>query len=250
MSDEYKADLIDVKIIEALRKDARTNIRLLAEECDISSTAVLYRIKKLKSLGIIIGTELWVGQNTFDFQFKASVEILAETQHIEKILEKIRADPNVIVCTKGIGRYNLLCLIIGRDIDELNRITQKINNFSGVKGTAINLWAQDTIYRGVTKENINTHYKPDDLDGRILELLLKDCQVSCTEIASKVKVSIETVRKRIKRMKAEHIIRACSITIDWYKLGYEGSAFFFISLKQGLEKDEVLNELKKDRRPL
>ena len=250
MPDIYDADSMDLRILEALRKDVRANIRLLAKECGISSTAVHSRIRKLKSSGIIIGTYLLVGHSTFDYQYQASVEILAETQHMENVLKKIRADPNVVVCTKGVGKYNLLCLVIGRNNDELNKDTQKIRNIPGVIGCATNLWVQEAIITGISEKTLSSQQKPDDLDTKILEELLKDCQVPCTVIASKLGVSIETVRKRIAKMRANNIIRACSVTIDWSKLGYQGTAFFFILIKQGFKNDAVLNELKRIEAPL
>jgi DNA-binding Lrp family transcriptional regulator len=58
-----------------------------------------------------------------------------------------------------------------------------------------------------------------------------------TKIARRIGVSHETVRKRYERIKENKTIERCSIAFDRSKLGYEGSAFFYITRAQSMNKN-------------
>ena len=54
-----KLDEIDVKILHALIRDARTNLKDIAKECGVSSNAIFKRVKHLRDEGVIVGTVLY-----------------------------------------------------------------------------------------------------------------------------------------------------------------------------------------------
>ncbi len=239
-------DTQDLKILDTLTKDARTNLKNIAEECGLSSSAILSRIENLKETGIIVGTRLNVKHSALDYPYEATVGIAAETQRIEQVALAIRNQPNVIVCTKSIGKYNLLCLVVARNTDDLDKETQKIKNISGVKGIAINIWIDEPYLRNVPDPSpINGEQKVDGIDKEIIRELMDNSRAPCTTIARKLKISNETVRKKIEKMRASGIIRSCSITVDWSKLGYQGTVFIFISQNPGYRKENTINQLKK-----
>jgi Lrp/AsnC family transcriptional regulator for asnA, asnC and gidA len=60
----------------------------------------------------------------------------------------------------------------------------------------------------------------DDLDKAILAALREDGRMSVTEIAQRVDASASTVRKRMRRMEAEHGLRVVAMT-DYYAAGFE-----------------------------
>ncbi|HIQ32678.1 MAG TPA: Lrp/AsnC family transcriptional regulator [Methanothermococcus okinawensis] len=60
----------------------------------------------------------------------------------------------------------------------------------------------------------------DEKDMKILEILMKDGRKSYTEIAKILETSETSVRKRIKRMEEEGIIKGYKAEIDPAKIGY------------------------------
>jgi Lrp/AsnC family transcriptional regulator, leucine-responsive regulatory protein len=140
MRERIKLDANDREILKILTKDARTSIKEIANTCNISSAAVLKRIENLKATGVIVGTELRLKPGTLGYSYKASVGITADTSHIDDIAKSVREHPNVIVCAKSIGKYNMFCLIFAKSMTELDNATRTIKNLEGVKGIAINIW--------------------------------------------------------------------------------------------------------------
>ncbi len=62
--------------------------------------------------------------------------------------------------------------------------------------------------------------KIDEKDKKILDILMSNSRTPYTDIAQRLDVSEGTVRKRIKRLEDEGVIREYTIDIDPSKLGY------------------------------
>ena len=85
----------------------------------------------------------------------------------------------------------------------------------------------------------------DDIDRKILAILMKDSNVSYTEIAKRIHVSGGTVHVRMTKMEEMGIVTGANLTVDYVKLGYDVSAFLGIFLEKSSYYDDVAEELKK-----
>jgi Lrp/AsnC family transcriptional regulator for asnA, asnC and gidA len=85
----------------------------------------------------------------------------------------------------------------------------------------------------------------DDVDKKILSLLLKNANLPYTEIAKKIHVSGGTVHVRMNKLEEMGVVIGSSLTIDYTKLGYDISAFLGIYLDKSSLYDEVAEQLKK-----
>jgi len=85
----------------------------------------------------------------------------------------------------------------------------------------------------------------DNVDLKILALLLQDANMPYTEIGKKIYVSGGTVHVRMKKMEQLGIVKGSSLTIDYVKLGWDICAFLGIYLDKSSLYDEVAKELEK-----
>ncbi len=240
-------DEIDMKIIAALTRDARTKLIDIAEDCSISSSAVLKRIQKLKALGVIVGTSVVVKQDMFGYSLKASIGMVVDNTKEDQIAEKIRACPNVIVCFKCIGKYNMWVFMIAHDMDELNNVTQSIRDLSGIRDFVTNIWIGDPVFnQGIHEPTSTTNLVSiDKTDLRIVKELIEDAQMPFMKIGEKLGISPSTVRKRYLRMKENGVIQNCSILVDRSKLGYQGTMLLLIANLANAHTKQIINALKK-----
>jgi len=247
LKDNKIVDKTDPEILKILLKNARTKLKQIAKTCGLSSSAVLNRIEKLEKNGIIIGTTMNLKRGTLGFPCEASIGIVAETQKIDSVAQAIRKQPNVIVCTKSIGIYNLLCLVVAKSIDDLDKVTKKIKNIPAVKGIAINVWIDEPYYRYYENSMQPTadNKKLDSTDLEIIAELLKNSRTPFSKIADRLAVSHETVRKKYAKMMKNGTIVGCSIIVDWAKLGYQGNLFIFISEGKENGRSDIVDDLKK-----
>lgn len=61
----------------------------------------------------------------------------------------------------------------------------------------------------------------DELDKKILNVLLTNSRLSYREIAKKIGVSVATVMNRVNRLQKEKLIKKYSAVLDYEKLGYD-----------------------------
>ena len=73
----------------------------------------------------------------------------------------------------------------------------------------------------------------DDLDGRILNLLLADGRMSHEQIAKEIHLSRPAVFERIKRLEAKGVIRGYGAKVDWEAMGLPLTAFVWVRTNSG-----------------
>ena len=88
------------------------------------------------------------------------------------------------------------------------------------------------------------NYEIDNIDLKILEILLKNAKKPYTEVAKQVFVSGGTVHVRMKKLEDMGIVEGTTLKLDYSKLGYDITAFIGIFLSKSALYDEVISELK------
>lgn len=85
----------------------------------------------------------------------------------------------------------------------------------------------------------------DELDQRILGVLLSDARTSAREISFKIGVSTSTVTLRIERMRSRQILKGFTAVVDFQKLGYELTVVTEIHVSKGklLEMEREIAKL-------
>ena len=68
----------------------------------------------------------------------------------------------------------------------------------------------------------------DEVDLKILKLLLEDARRSYRDIAKELGLSVATVHNRVKRLQAEGVIKGFAPIIDHSKLGFDLTALILL----------------------
>lgn len=91
---------------------------------------------------------------------------------------------------------------------------------------------------------MSVNYEIDNIDLKILDILLKNAKKPFTEVAKQVFVSGGTVHVRMKKLEDLGIVEGTTLKLDYAKLGYDITAFLGIFLAKSALYDDVINELK------
>tara|TARA_B100000683_G_C12506276_1_gene559186 strand:+ start:3974 stop:4447 length:474 start_codon:yes stop_codon:yes gene_type:complete len=83
----------------------------------------------------------------------------------------------------------------------------------------------------------------DRLDLDILKILSKDSKTTFQEIAKKLMVSNTTIHVRVRRMQKFGIIKNFTISIDYYKLGFNYACYIGVYLDKASQYENVLSQL-------
>ncbi len=102
-------DDIDKKILGLLSKDARMKLVTLAKILKITPNAVSYRIKKLKSSGVIQGARIVLDRNKFGYlTYKVLVKIDSfDDVEVKRFTSYLRQHPNIIDIDLCMGEWNI-----------------------------------------------------------------------------------------------------------------------------------------------
>jgi len=73
----------------------------------------------------------------------------------------------------------------------------------------------------------------DELDKRILSVLLEDGRASCREVARILGVSPATVAKRLKKLENSGLVKGYTALLDHEKLGYDITVITAITVSGG-----------------
>jgi len=129
-------DQIDMKILRSLKENARLTASAISEEINLSVSAVIERIKKLESNGIIKGYTIDIDQTKLGNNMVALMEVcLKHPDYYDEFVQLVRKDCNIASCYYQTGEFDFVLHIVTDSTDGLERVYRKIKGFEGVSRT-------------------------------------------------------------------------------------------------------------------
>jgi DNA-binding Lrp family transcriptional regulator len=162
MSAKVEIDGIDLKILNALIRDARTKIKDIAKECDTSSVAVVHRIKRLREKGVITGATLYPNFKKLGGLVVATLGIDLEAGKEEEVFDIIEKQTDLIEPSPSIGKYDLCALVFAENLAKLDSATNAIKKRNGVKKVTTNIWVKGAL----AFQNVNLQPRKKDQIGQ------------------------------------------------------------------------------------
>jgi len=86
--------------------------------------------------------------------------------------------------------------------------------------------------------------KMDDIDHKILDLLVENTRIPYTDIAKKLLISAGTVHIRVKKMEEMGVIVGSSLIIDWKKIGYTFTAYVGLLINNSSQIRYIIEKLR------
>jgi len=77
----------------------------------------------------------------------------------------------------------------------------------------------------------------DEVDRRIVDLLVVDGRLSINELARRAHVARATAYARLERLRSDGVITGFTATVDHNKLGYSVAALVLVNVDQSLWRD-------------
>ena len=238
-------DAKDRKILFELETDARQSAAQIARKAGLSEDVVNYRIKKYLKSGLITKffiipnfDMLGLGTYRFYFQFRATSKA-KENEIIDYIREKMPCQW-LGVCH---GQWDVIGRITARDIFEYNNLMDEFfalyGEYISRKEFTVQLrhtWWPSTygFMEGNRKRGKLRHFVPkevkkakfDNLDLKIMSVMIERARLPVIEIAKEVGASPDTVHLRIKRLVKDGIITQIKSYFNREKMGYSHMQVF------------------------
>jgi len=128
-------DVIDMKIIESLRKDGREAFAQIAEQLNVSPGMIRQRYNRLVDLGylkvVAVTNPLRMGVRTM-----AMIGIRTDGTKMLRVAEQISELDEVVYLVIVSGRYDIMIEVFCRDHEDLLKfITEKLAKVDGIRET-------------------------------------------------------------------------------------------------------------------
>jgi len=134
-------DSIDINILYAFIKDARTKIKDIAKACNVSPTAITKRIYRLKKLGVITGAVLLVDLKKVGDLYPGSIEIESiKEEQSEKVAEILMERSIILVKNFSTGKSDLVFFFVTKGMIDIENLKSVIRKYAEPGKISIALW--------------------------------------------------------------------------------------------------------------
>ncbi|MBK9736079.1 MAG: Lrp/AsnC family transcriptional regulator [Saprospiraceae bacterium] len=133
----HQLDAFDIKILQLLEEDGRMAFSVIAQEIGISNTMVHQRFGKLTEQGILKGIKPVLDEKKIGYDWASFTGLTLDKDHnSERIIELLKAIPEVTECYYITGAFTLFIRIIARNHEHMRRILyEQIDNIPGIAKT-------------------------------------------------------------------------------------------------------------------
>lgn len=141
-------DKIDISILHCLTKDARMNASQISAKVNLSVSAVIERMKKLESSGLIRGYTALIDERAAGFDVQAMISIrLEHPKYNQSFTQQMREHSCVMECFYITGDFDYVARVSTCSTEELTRVLNDIKEIPGVSLTRTYV-VLDTIKQG------------------------------------------------------------------------------------------------------
>jgi DNA-binding Lrp family transcriptional regulator len=244
-NEPYSIDDLDRRIVERLRVDGREGNRSLAANLGVNEATIATRLRRLESARLIHVVAL-TDIKRLGFDCFAFALVRVSGRDVMSVAADLAQIPQTISVNVHTGRYDIVCGVLARDLDELGRVIgEAVPSVPGVATVrcelAVDVPRFDSSWAmlGVGTETAAELPEPelptgtvDDLDLRIIKALQRDARSSNRSIAAELEVSEGTVRTRLRRMEDERLVRIRAVS-DVISFGLRAAATVGIHVDSG-----------------
>ena len=142
-------DDTDRSIIEVLERDARTSLRRIAEEVDVSLGTVSNRVKKLEETGVIRDYRVILDSEKVGWNLNVVIGLRIQKGRLIEIQEKIARDNRVYGVYDVTGEFDSMVIARARDRSDLDDLSKNVLSMDGVVRSVTHL-VLNTVKEGPT----------------------------------------------------------------------------------------------------
>jgi Lrp/AsnC family transcriptional regulator, leucine-responsive regulatory protein len=232
-----KADRI---LLTELEYNSKISEKKLAELCHLSKDSIRYRIKRLEKLEVIKGYSIFLDHKKLGKEsYKLYLKLNATLKQKQELINYLKELPNTFGIFESYGDWNFAVALFAENSNKFNKIENDLlERFGEIiieKRFCSMIEAQLLKTRILLKENRTKIYnlwgditkkQIDEKDKTIIKELYLNSRSSLVELSSKIKLSIDSTKRRLLRLLESKIIMAPTTKINYEVLGFDKYKLF------------------------
>ncbi len=129
-------DTMDYQILECLKENSRENATNIGAKINLSTSAVIERIKKLENSGVIEKYTMLINQNIFKRDLTAFVYVrLEHPKFNEGFINHINENQSIAECHYIAGDFDFILKVVTKTGKTLEKILNFVKSIDGVSLT-------------------------------------------------------------------------------------------------------------------
>lgn len=153
-------DPLDLKILSILQSHGRSHLAEIAKEVELSSPAVMERVKKLEAHGVIKGYQAVLDAKKVGKDITAFIGVsISHQRYIDEFASRMVRQHDVLECHHVTGDESFILKVRTANTDSLEKLLGEIRSVEGVTQTVTKL------VLSTPKESQKLEFDEDLADG-------------------------------------------------------------------------------------
>ncbi|MCI2414387.1 MAG: Lrp/AsnC family transcriptional regulator [Candidatus Aramenus sp.] len=119
-------DAIDRRLLIELLRDARTSLRRLSEEMNVSPATLHNRLTRLVQEGLIKGFTALVDYTKLGYSLSAVIMAKIDGKHLVEFEKEIANTENVVAVYDVVGEYDVVIIAKFRSVEDLDSFLKQL----------------------------------------------------------------------------------------------------------------------------
>ncbi|MBW9141241.1 MAG: Lrp/AsnC family transcriptional regulator [Candidatus Aramenus sp.] len=119
-------DAIDRRLLIELLRDARTSLRRLSEEMNVSPATLHNRLTRLVQEGLIKGFTALVDYTKLGYSLSAVIMAKVDGKHLVEFEKEIANTDNVVAVYDVVGEYDVVIIAKFRSVEDLDSFLKQL----------------------------------------------------------------------------------------------------------------------------
>lgn len=151
VANNYTIDNTDLKILDVLVNDAKKPYTEVARQVFVSQGTVHVRMNKMIEAGVVERTTLKIHYDKLGYDITAFIGIYLEKSSLyDKVLEKLKAIPEITSIHYTTGNYSMFAKIHCRDTNHLKEVLHdKMQQVPGIDRTETMISLEESLDRNL-----------------------------------------------------------------------------------------------------
>ncbi|MGM7668025.1 Lrp/AsnC family transcriptional regulator [Microbacterium sp. A93] len=243
-------DDADHQLIGLLTENGRISNRELGSQVGLTEVTIAARLRRLRESGVFrVGAVVdWAAAG---YTYGLTFWITVEGRDPVKVADEIAEAETVHVVGVTLGTVDIIVYALGSGYADIHDLTRRFQRVPGVDRVVVDVQYEALKYShryALLRQDSheislpNPAYDLDDLDREIMQVLLRDGQMSNRMLARQIGSSEGTVRARLRRLEESGLLRIRGQVDPVLAQELRSLAIVSIVL-EGTQDDEVVAQL-------
>lgn len=247
-------------LLTQIAYDPRITLKKLGQTTRMSKDAARYSLTKLEKIGIIQGYSCMIDYKKLGHKsYKLFLKLRPNFDRKNELRNYLRKEKHVFAVFESLGNWNLAIAIFANSDKIFNTLENNLMEKFGdliLSKVFIVMIDAELLHTPVLKDSQEIREKDlfwaeegqeklDAIDKKLVTLLHENARTSLVDLSKELPISIDSIRKRMKKLNSKKILNYYHTVIDYSVLGFDHYKLFIFPKKYSqLAEEKIMNFLR------